>query len=169
VGSQVLAAAVALILTGTGPTRAAEELQSRRKFDTWEYFKVGNEIRTCFNGEPIRYVVPEDGHNDGGFDRPLGAFAPHRYIFIDAQLTLLDAASIKWFWVGFDPRTPTDYVVIDARDEIRFVFAGRSLESAQRPLSPELLTKVRRHLASVADAASSRRTPPPASSDPART
>lgn len=84
------------------------------KGDVWLYAHVRGDVAISYNGTPIRFN-PEVG--DGAFDRPINLGPPHRYVFIDAGLTLDDAAGVVAFWKSLDPKTPTNFVVISSKGE----------------------------------------------------
>ena len=58
---------------------------------------------------PIKFI-PNTG--DGAYDGPIRTNPSHNYIFLNSRLTLEEAKSIMLFWMGWDPRTPIDFIVI---------------------------------------------------------
>lgn len=122
---------VAVSLCGAKDSTSTEE-----SFDYWVYGKRDGAIQISYNGTPIRFL-PDVG--DGAFDRVTNTSPRHRYVFLDGELSLEDAAGVASFWGSSNPKTPTDFVVF-MRDNGFFFFLAQPRNKA---IPSGLLEKVR--------------------------
>ena len=81
------------------------------QYDYWYYQKSDSGWRIFYQGEPIEFI---SNIGDGTFSRKFEISPLKRYIFIDNQLTLSQADGIVSFWLTWDPRTPTEFIVINS-------------------------------------------------------
>jgi hypothetical protein len=81
----------------------------RKGVDVWVYRKGTTGWSIFYGGQPIHFL-PHVG--DGAWDRPTNDSPEHRYVFIDAALSVQEAGDIVGYWGSFDPRTPSDFIAV---------------------------------------------------------